>query len=190
LFKSLFNLPTWSQCNNPWNSRHCLADGPFPNATQLLIQRYKQYFFDSRGALTSALLGGATGAPLALNSSSYLHANGSHALLNSTSLQAIASTLAAGTAAGVGGAATVLTTPSPTAVTNLIDQNLFKQLLSGNFTALHSLNLNAIPHVHNFSNLPYIINLASNLTTPVNESAQPNQFVYNASFYATQEFHE
>lgn len=190
LFKSLFNLPTWSQCNNPWNSRHCLVEGPFPNATQLLIQRYKQYFINNRGALTSALLGTATGAVSAapsLHSSAPLSlaSNATSALFNSTALHALTSSL---------NATIPLTTPASrgtnNAPTNLVDQALIKQLLNGNFNALHSINLNAIPHVHNFSNLPYLINLASNLTTPINETAQPNQFVYNASFYATQEFHE
>lgn len=70
---------------------------------------------------------------------------------------------------------------------------ILSMLTSGNFSQLQNqlqyLPAN-YPNIKNLQNLTYLINFASNLTSNPVESANKTAFVYNSSYYATQEFFE
>lgn len=199
MFKSLFHLPIWSKCGNAWNSKHCLRKGVYPNATTLLFERYKNYFLSKNlnpnYFLTNEGLKNLTGlSTILVNQTGQLPMDGRLALANLNSGHPIGNL---NSTAMLGNMNSLQNSFQPGMQANYYlanNPNLLSILASGNFSQLQNLpvlaNLPAnYPHIKNLQNLTYLINFASNLTAnPVETSSNKTAFVYNASYYATQEF--
>lgn len=194
MIKSLFHSPIWSKCGNLWNSKHCLKKGPFPNATELLFERYKNYFLNRNlnpnYFLTNDGLKNLTGlTTLLVNQTSQSSIDGRFNLTNLNANQSI------------------LNLSNSTLMLNNVNNlqanlqsnlqnnpNLLFILTSGNFSQLQNLPLlnnlpTNYPNIKNLQNLTYLINFASNLTSnPTENQTNKTSFVYNSSYYATQEF--
>lgn len=204
MIKSLFHSPIWSKCGNPWNSGHCLTKGVFPNATQLLFQRYKNYFLSKNlnpnYFLTNDGLKNLTSlSAILVNQTNQLPVNRLNlTAANATSLANLAnSTVVLSNANNYQNLQSNLQSNLQTNLQN--NPNLLSILTSGNFSqiqkqlqslpVLDNLPKN-YPNIKNLQNLTFLINFASNLTSDPAERTNKTAFIYNSSYYATQEFFE
>lgn len=199
MIKSLFHLPIWSKCGNAWNSKHCLRKGIYPNATQLLFERYKNYFLSKNlnpnYFLTNEGLKNLTGlSTLLVNQTSQLPMDGRFNLTALNANQSIAGLNNLNSTAMLGMNSLQSNFQAGMHANLANNPNLLSILASGNFSQLQNLpvlaNLPAnYPHIKNLQNLTYLINFASNLTAnPAETPSNTTAFVYNSSYYATQEF--
>lgn len=181
-------MPIWSKCEFAWNSRHCLVKGVYPNATQLLLKRYRNYFLSKN--LNPAYFLTNNGLRN-LTSLSLLLVNENKVLNDKNLNPGIFNELSSNPTN------TLQDLTKSTIVLDSFHKNptLFSILASGNFSQLQNLPLlNNLPpnypNMKNLNNLTYLINFASNLTSSPVEVENKNKFIYNTSYYATQEFFE
>lgn len=182
MIKSLFHTPIWSKCHNLWNSKYCLTKGIFPNETQQLIDRYRNWLTQQNPAnfVANDGLRNLSLLTLLLNSNQ----------LPANNIKSLGSGLGVNVTSLINHTNTTFSQldSSNNLIFNKITQNLtnFKEYIQ----TISEQIPDKYPEFQKMQNITFINDLYQKLT---NDSLEVNNrtFVnYNSSYYATQEFFE